>query len=230
MSLILLTDAFASDKLLEIPSNPEDFPSFPPVSPSKLPSGSFLLMKNGTELEIRPSSPHRYSTTSGSPVINPPSIGKHVRSSTISPRISKFIPATELISFEKIQTPDEERSNLEILEDFISNTSVEEEPKHFAIYNSAYNNRNSILGSTLDILTPKTNYSPQDQRMSTIYTVSSVTSKGFNLSSKMNSDDFKENFAFGREKLQGQSRKIYCERCEKNVKTCLRVKKASENL
>ena len=40
---------------------------FTHISPTKLPSGNFSLITKGTELELRPSSPHRYSTSNYSP-------------------------------------------------------------------------------------------------------------------------------------------------------------------
>ena len=144
------------------------------ISPTKLPSGNFSLITKGTELELRPSSPHRYSTGSQSPDPR----HSHCRSSTISSALSRFIPATEQISIEIIQTSEVEEESLSSeISEIISNLSLEDEPEHFAAYGSGYSFIRNSNCPNLDCALVSAASSPQDARLSTLHSTSSNVCK-----------------------------------------------------
>ena len=155
---------------LELPSSPSKYGVYSHISPTKLPSGNFSLITKGTELELRPSSPHRYSTSSYSP--DPGT--SHCRSSTISSVLSKFIPATEQISIEIIKTSevDEECLSSEISE-IISNLSMEDEPGPFIAYGPRYSFTINSNCTNQNIALVSAASSPQDVGLSTFTSASS---------------------------------------------------------
>lgn len=219
----------------KILSNTEEFSPNSCKIHNKLPSGNFSLIKQGEELSLRPSSPHRYNSSFTTRDTNSFGSSKHSRCSTVS-GLFKFIPATELVSFEEFQTPEEENPTEEVSDELISNLSFEEEPKHSVVYPSLYSNRNSLIGSTTDRAVNSLATSPQDQRVSTIYTISSTTSYK---QSQANFEFFdrkpsplKENFSYNKQKSNNgiESGKVYCEKCKENVGISMQVRNHQENL
>ena len=196
----------------------------------KLPSGNFSLFKKGSELSLRPSSPHRYAISCYASNQNNAEETKHNRSSTVSPRSFKFIAATELSPFENIQTPYKPSfDHFEISDEFLLNLSFEDEPKHANVYISPQSNRNSLIASTAEPIQSSLPTTPQDEGFSTIFTVSSFTSYK-NTVSAIDLPDKTSEEKPNIEKSEQKSNfkmvlgKIYCEFCENNVETYTQVK------
>ena len=217
-------------KTLEIPMNFDESRLNYVRPPIKLPSGNFSIFKKGSELELRPSSPYRYSSTS-SRDFKSPNYTQHSRSSTTSPGLSKFIPATELISFEDAQTPAGEDLNSEIPDELDSSLSFEEELKQRIVYPSLCNNRDSFLASTVDFIFPSTMSTPQDPRISSINPMNNAISHEKDSACKKSTQEL-DFFQHSRSRNDKSVivRKIYCDKCQENVTTSFRYKKVSQNM
>lgn len=202
---------------------------------AKLPSGNYSAIKKGEELSLSPSLPLRYTSSFATRDTNSLGSKKHIRHSTISAGAFKFVSATELVSFEEFQTPEEENPTYEVLDEAISDLSLEE-PKHSIVYPSLHSKRNSLIGSTTDHYISSTAGSPPDHRISMMYTLSSTNS------GKKNQGYFeeccerkkikKQSFYFIREKNdeESYSGKFYCEKCNENVCTIVKIRNRKENL
>lgn len=201
-------------------------PGYPPTP--KLPSGLISISKNGEELNLRPSSPHRYNSSTSSKYSNSTKLSKHSRSSTHTSGFSKFIPATELVSFEDIQTFEQEESPEELLDEEFSQLNFEDEPKHSAVYPSLHSNRNSMIGSTTDNPSSLAS-SPLDQRLSTYYTLNS----GNFVQGGLNGFGFKEDLGKVGSVKSGFvmcNEQVYCPKCKENVNFFLKIRHLKQNL
>lgn len=205
-----------------------------PANPQvpKLPSGVISISKNGEELSLRPASPHRYNSSTSSRYSNSTKLSKHSRSSTHTSGFSKFIPATELVSFEDIQTFEQEETPEELLEDEFSGLNFEDEPKHWTVYPSLHSNRNSMIGSTTDNPSSASS-SPLDQRLSTYCTVNSGnlaqgTLNGFKFVNG-GKDELPKTFNVKQE-FVGYNEQVYCPRCKENVNFFVKIKNFKQNL
>ena len=186
----------------------------------KHPVHTQLSARKAAELSISPSTPNRYRV-SYSPA-SPPTeaLSKHMRSSTVSPRGFKFISATATSPFEEFQTPTTDFPNSERSEDSDSSMSLEEEPKQLPMFSSP---RRSSEPS-FSVTDP---YSHQEEKF--------VEGKPPELQEKISSatrlttnsvDDHKMFEA----EYSVVGRKIYCDRCEKNVVTEFLFRNAEKSL
>ncbi|OMJ70380.1 hypothetical protein SteCoe_31651 [Stentor coeruleus] len=215
--------------------NAEDFSPCSCKIHSKLTSGNYSAIKKGEELSLSPSLPLRYTSSFATRDTNSLGSTKHTRNSTISAGVFKFVSATELVSFEEFQTPEEENPTDEVLNEAISDLSLEE-PKHSIVYPSLHSKRNSLIWSTTDHYISSTAGSPPDNRISMMYTLSSTNS------GKKNQEYFEEccerkrierqSFYFikGKNDDESCSGKIYCQNCKENVCTSVKFRNHKENL
>ena len=195
---------------------------------AKQTSKHLLILTKENELELRPPSPHKYYSKS-SIDNNSQTFAETLHVPLRTPGLSKFIPATELLSFKTFPTLKEENLNSEISDNSFSNISFEDEPKHKRVYPSISNERNSLLAST--------NHQIIESRMSTPQNIIKISEKdisynntsGTKKSARVNT--FEKIGLYKKAKRQFLiTRKIYCEKCNKNVNTHTIYKKMSQNL
>ncbi|OMJ87943.1 hypothetical protein SteCoe_10274 [Stentor coeruleus] len=228
-----LTDTKNQSQIRE-PKTPSNTPN--PYSCSckfhqNKPFGSFSVTKKGAELRLKPSNPHNHTCSFATRDTNSFVSTKHSRNFT-SPGIFKFVSATELVSFEDFNYPEEENPTEEASNDLISDISFEDEPKHSIVYPSIHSNRHSLIGSITDQALYSSIASPLDQKTSTLYTNSSSTPyrQGYEKNEDVDKRN-KENYYFGRRKSNnvGFTGRIYCEKCKRNsfVNVCVRNRQES---
>lgn len=192
----------------------------------KLPKHPILTQnhfKKSEELTTSPdvSGRHRGSY---SPAHSPSEIStRHNRSSTVSPRVFKFIAATATSPFEEFQTPATDFPNSEIDESISSNLSLEEEPHHSPVYTSPRRSQFSsfvtndpahLLRDEKSVQETRTGPLEFHEKISTAtrLTTNSVEERGIEL------------------ELSVLGRKIYCDRCERNVNTEVLFRNAEKTL
>jgi hypothetical protein len=192
----------------------------------KLPSGSISILKKGTELRLRPSSPQRYTISFYSKKDSPEE-PKHIRSSTVSPRPSKFIAANELISLQEHPTPESEA--LKISDESLSSYSLEDEPQHSIAYVSPNSNKNSLIASTTDLALGSLASTPLSDKIFNLYTLNAyplhpekkISSKKFSNTSTNKHYSYENQLPIGR---------VYCGQCQENVVTKMQFKMPAKTL
>jgi hypothetical protein len=193
-----------------------------------LPSGGFSLTKAGEELRIRPKSPNRYKPSLLVQTTNGEKQSKHCRSSTYTSTISRFIPATELVSFDS-QGTDESRS-LNGTDDELDSLNFEEEPEHLAAYPSFTNSRHAKKASFGEF----TGSSPLDPRLSTLESIDLRSSAQEMWTGYKKLDlmihhlkklrEFKEKHFVARDEM------IFCGFCKENVNFSVVIKNVQPSL
>ncbi|OMJ76018.1 hypothetical protein SteCoe_24734 [Stentor coeruleus] len=196
------------------------------------PSGRFSVIKKGTELSLKPSNPHNHTCSFSNQETNSFISTNHSRNFT-SPGVFKFVSATELVSFEDFNYPEEDNPTEEASNDLDSNISFEDEPKHSIAYPSIHSNKHSLITCINNQAINTSFASPLNQRTSTIYTNSSITpfrDEKYEDIDKKNKD--KENYYFGRRKSNniGFTGRIYCDKCRKNNFVNVYVRNRQESL
>ena len=195
-----------------------------------LPSGAFSIIKNGEELSLRPKSPHRYKSSINHKTPNPQRQAKHIRSSTYTSSISRFIPATELVSFgsgnssEDSESPNE--SNPEIFD-----ISSEDEPMHLVAYPTMPINRSSTiknpqrLHSISPIAKKPPKSSPINIKKASAEEIWSSYQK-FNLALS-HTEKLTE---FKKKKFIAGDDSVYCPDCDQNVNFSVKIRNFKESL
>lgn len=174
------------------------------------------LNKKGEQITISPDTPSRYRV-SYSPTSPPNELtSKHVRSSTVSPRGFKFIAATATSPFEEFQTPATDFPNSEISESLCSSLSLEEEPHHSPVYTSPRRSQNTSL-----VGFDPANLLQEERFKVEVRTGQMELQEKVSTATRLTTNSVEERGGIEMD-LSILNRKIYCDRCEKNVNTeCL---------
>ena len=186
----------------------------------KHPVQTQLSGKKAAELSISPSTPNRYRV-SYSPA-SPPTenLSKHTRSSTVSPRGFKFISATATSPFEEFQTPTTDFPNSERSEESDSSLSIEEDSKQSQIFSSSRRNSEPSFYIS-DPCSPQLEKFVEAKPPELQEKISSTT--------RLTTNSVDEHKLFEAE-YSVMGRKIYCDKCEKNVLTEFLFRNAEKSL
>ena len=183
------------------------------------------ITRKGEEITISPDTPSR-NRVSYSPASSPTELtSKHFRSSTVSPRGFKFIAATATSPFEEFQTPATDFPNSEISESLCSSLSLEEEPHHTPIYTSPRRSHStSLVGSDPANLIQEERFKVEVGRTGQMELQEKIST-----ATRLTTNSVEERGGFEVD-LSILNRKIYCDRCEKNVSTECLFRNAEKSL
>lgn len=190
----------------------------------KHPISTQYHLKKTEEMSISPDASNRHRV-SYSPAHSPSEFpSRHNRSSTVSPRAFKFIAATATSPFEEFQTPATDFPNSEISESLCSNLSLEEEPHHSPIYTSP---RRSQFSS---FVTNDPAHLLQDEKIvQEAKTGPLEFHEKISTATRLTTNSVEERGGIELE-LSVLGRKIYCDRCERNVNTEVLFRNAEKSL
>jgi hypothetical protein len=192
------------------------------------PSDTISKTHKGEELSFQPISSYRYTISSFNQNFKSKNPVKHTRFPT-TPGICKFVPATEIVFNEKIQNPEDENPTEEVSDDIMSNVYYGEQAKHSVVYPNMYSNKWDFLRAAADKPGNFLAGSPQDRRISSLYTLNSTNSYKKAQVQNDCSDKKSKNkrkvliCLLKRAKEDGLGR-IYCEKCKENTRYSVRVR------
>jgi hypothetical protein len=146
-----------------------------------------------------------------------------MRSSTVSPRGFKFIAATATSPFEEFQTPMTDFPNSERSEDLESSLSSEEEPKQQTVYTSP----RLSSESSFCIIHPAC--SPQEEKERNNEGRLPDLQEKVSSATRLTTNSIDEHKVLEAE-YSVIGRKIYCDKCEKNVVTEFLFRNAQRSL
>ena len=195
-----------------------------------LPSGAFSIIKNGEELSLRPKSPHRYKSSIDHKNSNPERQTKHVRSSTYTSAFSRFIPATELVSFDS-EKASEDSGSLEESNDEFQNLHSDDEQNHLIAYPTMPSNRSSTAASYKKIqsISPLASKPPSHSPIN----LKKLSTQEI-WSSYQKFDSILKNFQklreFKKKNFVAANQMIYCKNCDLNVNFSVKIRNFKQSL
>lgn len=218
---------------IQTPKTSDFFPQSDQIHSSP-PSGTISITRKGEELSLQPISLYRYTTSSSNQNIKSANSSKHTRFPT-TPGICKFVPATEVVSNEKIQNPEDENPTEEVSDDIMPNVFYEEQAKHSVNCPTMYSIKSSLLGTTTNKPRNFLGDSPKNPRISSLYTSSSANS----YKKDQVQSDCEDQKSFNKRKIlifmlksskEDEQDRVYCEKCKENARYSVRIRDIKGNL